>query len=493
MSPQVEPPAAPPAAPAAPPARLLSESAVDGLGAAGGLGAGAAPPREPLPAEVDPDPAVVLPWLIRLRWVAVGGQALTVLLVRALLGADLPLAGLAATIAVAALTNVGLVLGARRLAPDPRVLPAVLTLDTVLLTALLAQTGGPRNPFAMLYVVHVAMAAVVLSRRWTVWMGALSTLAYGALFVVHVPLRVAGAELPEGTYRAGAWCALALVSAVTAAVIERVSEALRRRDRLLARVRAVAERNERLASLTTLAAGAAHELGTPLGTIAVVARELERALERLPAEDERRAALVEDARLVRAEVDRCRAILDRMGAQAARVRGSVPEPVALGELLALVRAEVPPAQAPGVRLADPTAAGEVVRAHRLDLVQALQPLVTNALDATGGQGPVTLALERAPGPGPVRLVVRDHGHGMAPDVLARVSEPFFTTKPPGRGTGLGLYLVRLLAERLGGRLALASRPGEGTTATLELPALDLDGLAGAAPVGAAPAGAGAPA
>ncbi len=412
---------------------------------------------------------VVLPWLVRLRWGAVTGQTLTVLFASVVLGCDLPLILMGAVIAFAATTNLLLAFGLLppRL-PERPVLGAVLTLDTLLLTALLALSGGPHNPFGVLYVLHVAMAAVVLSAGWTWWTVGLSAACYGLLFAKYVPLTVNGADISVHLALAGSWCAVTLVSGVTAVFIERVAQALRRREEQLHLVRELAERNERLASLTTLAAGAAHELGTPLGTIAVVARELERTVERLPRDGadlaSRAVGLVEDARLVRAEVDRCRRILDRMGTQAERSVVSTPERTTTARLLSDLQAELPPGVGP-LKL-DPSSVADVV-VPRNDLVQALAPLCTNALDAQGGVGPVLLTVSRRDGL--LTFEVKDTGHGMAADVLARASEPFYTTKPPGRGTGLGLYLVRLLGERLGGRLRLASQAPGGTTATFEVP------------------------
>lgn len=444
-----------------------------------------ASPAPPLPAAPGPDsgerpgvPAlraaggttasgVVLPWLVRLRWGAVTGQTLTVLFATFVLGCDLPLLLMGAVIAFAATTNLLLAFGLLppRL-PERPVLGAVLTLDTLLLTALLALSGGPHNPFGVLYVLHVAMAAVVLSAGWTWWTVGLSAACYGLLFARYVPLTVQGADISRTWALAGSWCAVTLVSGVTAVFIERVAQALRRREEQLHLVRELAERNERLASLTTLAAGAAHELGTPLGTIAVVARELERVVERRDGNElaARAVGLVEDARLVRAEVDRCRRILDRMGTQAERSVVSTPERTTTARLLADLQAELPPGVGP-LKL-DPSSVTEVV-VPRTDLVQALAPLCTNAFDAQGGVGPVLLTVARKDGL--LTFEVKDTGHGMPADVLARASEPFFTTKPPGRGTGLGLYLVRLLGERLGGRLRLASQAPGGTTATFEVP------------------------
>ena len=221
-------------------------------------------------------------------------------------------------------------------------------------------------------------------------------------------------------------------------------------------------KHERLASLVTLAAGAAHELGTPLGTIAVVARELERYAANVTSND----AVLEDARLIRSEVERCHRILERMSAQSAEPMGETPKSVRIRDFLMQVLAEFPEAQRAllKIELADEALAA-VLPAQAT--AQSLAALIQNALDANVDRRPILIAATETGSE--LRIAVQDHGHGMPANVLRRIAEPFFTTKEPGKGMGLGTFLVRTFAERLGGRVLFDSVPGEGTTVTLELP------------------------
>jgi two-component system sensor histidine kinase RegB len=215
-------------------------------------------------------------------------------------------------------------------------------------------------------------------------------------------------------------------------------------------------------SLTSLAAGAAHELSTPLATIALSARELEHAVERgAPA-----GMLVGDARLIRTEVDRCQLILDQMSGRAGGAAADDLDPLDVQTAIREVIARLPEDRATRVRVAaSPTL--PAVRASRAGFSQALTSLLSNAFDASADTQTVTVTAQPSDRPDFVRVLVSDQGAGIPRDVLARAGEPFFSTKEPGRGRGLGLFLARIFAERFGGTLTM--RSDGGTTAMLELP------------------------
>nr|WP_211194170.1 ATP-binding protein [Pyxidicoccus fallax] len=410
--------------------------------------------------------AIALGWLVRLRWHAAAGQALTVLVATRGLGLDLPVAPLLALVATTAVSNLLLAHWlARASTVRPGVLGGVLAFDLLLLTGLLALSGGPANPFGMLYLVHVTLAALVLGPRWTVRIALLAVLGYASLFAFHVTLPRAThlhgrAGEAESLHLLGMWIAFVLTAGVIAFVVARVSAALRERHEAVVRAQQLTARAEKLASLSTLAAGAAHELGSPLGTIAIAANELESLILEEPHE------ALEDARLIRDEVERCRDILERMSARAGRSMGEVPERTTTGAVLARLREQLGAAELARVRFdAGPDLS---LSCPVRGLVQVLANLVRNGLQASDAtQAPVTVTVRGAG----ERLcfTVEDQGTGVPRALLARLGEPFFTTKPAGQGMGLGLFLSQTYAELCGGRLELTSEEGQGTRVTLELP------------------------
>jgi len=406
---------------------------------------------------------VGLPWLARLRWGAVAGQLATVLGARYAFGLALPLGSLLACIAVTALTNLWLEVDIRRGIPAVPRAGVLLTLDTLVLTAILSLTGGPTNPFSILYLVHITLAAVMLGAAWTWGLTCLAVAGYGLLFFMHPQMD--GMSHAGGDFSAhlhGMWLAFSVAAGLTAYFVVQLSAAIKRRDAEIAVIREQAERGERLAALATLAAGAAHELGTPLGTIAVAAKELERHLARLPHRDA--SVLLEDARLIRAELDRCRRILDNLTTHSGGTLGEAPARFPAAELVGDVLGELSSEDRERVDVRVSTS--RLLDVPRRALAQAVGNLVRNALDATVG-GSVRIEVE--PTPLGLRYAVQDDGPGMPVHVLAHAGEPFFSTKPAGRGMGLGLFLSRAIAEQMGGRLALDSAPGRGAIAAIELP------------------------
>ncbi len=411
--------------------------------------------------------AVSLPWLTRLRWGGVAGQLVTVAVGHWTLGLALPLAPVLSLIGIAVVTNLALGRWLRAGgSAGPVLCGGVLVLDTLLLTGLLHASGGPFNPFSVLYLVYIMLAAVVLGATWTWSLAGLSVACYVSLFLLPAngPIPHVHGEGALSLHLWGMLVAFVVAALLTAYFVVRLSAAIERRDAEIAAMREQATRTERLASLTTLAAGAAHELGTPLGTIAIAAKELERVLARPELADG--VSLRDDARLIRAEVERCRRILDQMASDAGETTGEALADVPAARIVRDVLDGLAADDAARVRVEGlPLAAAASL--PRRAVVSAVSSLVRNALDATAAPGPVLLRVaadERT-----LRVTVEDEGPGMTAEVLERAVEPFFSTKPPGKGMGLGLFLARTLAEGLGGELTIRSQPGVGATARLDLP------------------------
>jgi two-component system sensor histidine kinase RegB len=353
---------------------------------------------------------------------------------------------------------------------DIRVLVVVMTLDLVSLTLLLYLSGGPANPFVIFYLVNLSLTAVVLPSRWgwTLTLFAIGCLV--ALFFDPVSLPVLGEPvrtvLPfvrtPSLQELGLIVALAACGSVTVYFITRVTRELQQREFQLRIAEMQRSRSERLEALATLAAGAGHELASPLSTIAVIAKDLAKHLEGTQVPD----TVIEDVGLIRSELDHCRRILNEMSSSAGQATGEVMQSVTVHELIEEVLHVV--------RRRDRVEAEFVGAAGDTDVVvplvgtaQAIRGIVRNALDASPASENVSLTITTDADN--LRIQVVDQGTGMTSDVLARASEPFFTTKEPGQGMGLGLFLAHNVLGRLGGEFTLKSESGVGTTAIIRLP------------------------
>lgn len=417
-------------------------------------------------------------WLLKLRWAAVLGQLATILVVGIGLNADVPLVSLITVIGLAAVTNLALAAWYLWVEQTNRwsqwsdrgfwLLDAVLAVDILLLAALLYFSGGAENPFSVFFLVNLALAAVVVQSEWIWAIGALAIACFAALLYWHTPLPILDSNDTRASFSGmmtvrneGTFVAIGMSAVAILYFVARLTREVRTRDQELQTVRQRETRREKLEALATLAAGAAHELATPLSTIAVVAKELERHLVARGGD----ADAVEDTRLIRNELAHCRAILDRMAGRAGESVGEGLTEMTVRELAEEFLAGLPFLDRVSTSLGEESSSCLVV--PKVALGQAIRGIVKNALDAAGPNGRVYV---RSRGSlGEVAIEIEDTGPGMTREVLERAGEPFFTTKAVGQGTGLGVFLARAVIERIGGRFELRSDAGKGTLAEIVLP------------------------
>lgn len=426
-------------------------------------------------------------WFISLRWVAVLGQFVTVLMVNYAFEIQLALQPLMTIIGLTALSNLLLMawsLKSRQALAQAtltrlwaNVLAAVMGVDLLLLTLLLYYSGGPSNPFWIFYMVNLCLAGIELT-AWVAWcLNFLAVFCFAFLLFEHHPLNLNTIDLllpsiaetkTVTILHNGVFVAFITCSSVIVFFTTLVTSKLRKREEELRTLESRRIRGEKLEALGTLAAGAAHELATPLGTIAVIAGELQRELKQKSQDPQ----LIEDVTLIRKELERCRAILNHMSAQAGE--GTVDKKIDLTgqQLLDLLLNDLKDL-ARVIPVITPEAAACTVQIEPYVTSQALRGMIKNALEASSANKPVQVELSRQKGM--LRLSVTDEGSGMPEHVLSRMGEPFFTTKQTGKGMGLGVFLARTVVERLGGEMQVSSAPGQGTIVRCLIPSKNSSG------------------
>ncbi len=402
-------------------------------------------------------------WLLRLRWGSMLGQIATIVVVAVFVQIELPLLWLGTVIGLEFLSNIAASLWFRkRMEVYEWHLAGLMALDVALLTALLYFTGGPSNPFSFLYLVNIALAAVVLHAHWTWMLVAFTLFSFGLLprfdywpLALEPKVGDAGANL----HQQGSWVAFGVAAGFIVYFLWRVTGDLARREQELSEARDRATRQQQMTSLATMAAGAAHELATPLGTIALVAKELERQ------DHGGNPEALDDIKLIRSQVTRCRSILDQMAGSMGKSSEDALEVIQVDELVADAMTGVRPEPAILSSIDDQTRQ-ELIEIVPHALSQALRNILTNAQDASP-KTPVSLSAivenDR------LDLIVTDQGSGMPADVLRHCVDPFFTTKEPGRGMGLGLFLTQSVIEGLNGELTIDSSPLSGTSVRVSIP------------------------
>ena len=401
--------------------------------------------------------------LVRLRWLAVTGQCLAVAVVHLQLGYKLPF-GLCLTVtAMAAAVN--LWLGVRRpashrLSDDSAT--ALLAFDILQLATLLYLTGGVQNPFAILFLAPVLISASSLSPMRTLALGCLAAGCATGLARFHMKLpwsEPGGLELPP-LYVAGIWTAILLGIAFTSILAYRIAEEARQLGEALAATELVLAREQHLSQLDGLAAAAAHELGTPLATIRLVAKELD--LQVVPG-----TPMADDTKLLRAEVERCRVILSKL-TSLGEAGGDFFAVMALGHLIEDVAGPQREFDI-DIRIDLAGDGPEPMCRRSPGLLYGLGNLLDNAADFAR----TAISITGRWSDEEVSIEIRDDGLGFAPEVLLRVGEPYVTTRGHGRdeegsGLGLGLFIAKTLIERSGAQFTLmnAAPPTGGAVARI---------------------------
>ncbi len=417
-------------------------------------------------AQNHPRRNVRLDTLVRLRWLAIIGQTTAVLGVYYGLDFELPIYACLAVIALAAWLNVALRLRfhiTQRLDPDRAAW--LLAFDIAELAVLLFLTGGLQNPFAFLFLGPVLLSATALPPRYTLMLGGFAVACATALVFVHYPLPWDSEDplkLPP-IYMMGVWLSILLAIGFIGVYAWQITEESRQLADALAATELVLAREQHLSQLDGLAAAAAHELGTPLSTIAVIAKELENAIAL-------NAPHGEDVRLLREQATRCRDILAKL-----TELSSGGEPFDRMPLSALIEEVVAPHRNFGVTIDVALPAerrDEPVGARNPAILYGLGNLLENAVDFARER--VTVGAQWSEDA--VEVSIGDDGPGFAPEIMARIGEPYVTSrhhnisKPDDEPTGLGLgfFIAKTLLERSGAALSFQNRaiPARGAIVTL---------------------------
>jgi two-component system, sensor histidine kinase RegB len=407
-------------------------------------------------AQDHPRRNVRLDTLVRLRWLAVIGQTTAVLVVDYGLEFELPIYACLAVIALSAWLNVALRLRfhmTRRLEPDRAAW--LLAFDVAELAVLLFLTGGLQNPFAFLLLGPVLLSATALPPRFTLLLGGFAVACATVLVFAHYPLPWDNDDplLLPPIYMMGVWLSILLGMGFIGVYSWQITEESRQLADALAATELVLAREQHLSQLDGLAAAAAHELGTPLSTIAVIAKELVNAIR----ED---APHGDDVRLLREQATRCRDILAKL----TELSSSGGEPFEHMPLTALIEEVVAPHRNFGVVIDVALPAerqAEPVGARNPAILYGLGNLLENAVDFARARVVVGALWDEDS----VDVTITDDGPGFAPEIMDRIGEPYVTSRRRNAdeadevpaGLGLGFFIAKTLLERSGAALNFENR------------------------------------
>ncbi len=409
-----------------------------------------------------------LRWLVRLRWIAAFGQVVICLVTAIGFSIRLPEVLLACCIGFIVASNILLERYHRRHGGGtPLIKALVLSADVVGLTVMLFFTGGAHNPFTMFYLLYVTIAVILLP-PWGAWgTVVLCTVGFWTLFYSDHALESSMGETccsDMNAHLQGMVVGMVLTGCGIAYFVSRLTAGLRESRRMVALAQIDGERARRTMEVATLAAGIAHELATPLGTIAVVSQDLEKMAGECCASQ----SCADDARVIRQEVERCRLIIEKLGKA-----GMTPEETCkaldwenLAALLSGYVAE-PVRERLDVKVRSSSSRPMFPQSR---LFQCLAILIKNAAEAAPTD--TRVILDAAISEGRCVFRVLDRGPGFPEGFEKRIGEPLFTTKAKHGGLGLGLYLVKAFVTDLGGELKVETASGGGTVVEMKLPLVE---------------------
>ncbi|WP_296510395.1 ATP-binding protein [Rhodoferax sp.] len=406
--------------------------------------------------------------LIQLRWIAAAGQLLTIQATHYSLGMKIPLEPMLAIVGAVAFFNLACLMRWHSRQPVYEVeLFFGLLVDVAALTAQLYLSGGISNPFVFLYLLQIAVGAMLLRGGYigSIVVIASACVAFLAMYSIPLPLAPNLQDGLASPYVVGLLVCFLLNAVLVVVFITRINSNLRRRDARLAAARQRAAEEEHIVRMGLLASGAAHELGTPLATLAVILGDWKH----MPALV-RDQGLKEDIAEMEAQVQRCKSIVSGILLSAGETRGEHSSQTTVREFLDHLVREWRATRSVDAFEYDNAIEGDDAMVADTTLEQMVFNVLDNARDAS----PQWVQLHASRDADELRIIITDRGPGFAPEVLAQLGVPYQSTK--GRpGGGLGLFLSMNVARTLGGSLSAENRPegGAQVTITLSLPDLAL--------------------
>jgi two-component system sensor histidine kinase RegB len=364
-----------------------------------------------------------------------------------------------------------------------------MLLDITILTGLYFQLASVLNPFTALYIVYVFIGAILLRPNCSMTLTIYAILSYASFFILSDPLPIDEAVLVHfekinqsvcedclppfnffteniesylQVYSSLVFGVFLIIILVAGFSVTRLKKIMEEQQTAISSLDQYKLKTEKLEAMATFAAGAAHEFSTPLSTIAVASSEI---ISDLNDERHDKQLIINDAMLIREQVNRCKNILSQIAADAGGHLGENSETFTVNQLIHETIAFFNLEQIQQIQFNNELGKFEVKMPFQT-LRRAFRGLVKNALDASEAGSPILIKCyqDRTH----IMLEIKDFGEGMDTDTFNNAIDPFYTTKSPGKGMGLGLYLAQTLASRFGGDLNIFSTKGEGSTVTMSL-------------------------